>query len=92
MIYKAYSWESYKNFFLSPEELKAHEKGAIYIHDRSDRSDTWNCSLLDIGKIMQGGFDLENIHYSEPTSIRSAMGVACDIILQAGANQYGQNV
>lgn len=89
LIYKAYSWESYKNFFLSPEELKAHEKGAIYIHDRSDRLDTWNCSLLDIGKIMAGGFDLENIHYNEPTNIRSAMGVACDIILQAGSSQYG---
>lgn len=89
-VLKAYQWESYKNFFLNKEELDAHEKGAIYIHDRSDRLiNSNNCCLLDIGRIMRGGFNLENIHYNEPTSIRSAMGVACDLILQAASSEYG---
>ena len=89
-ILKAYQWESYKNFFLSPEEVAAHEKGAIYIHDKSDRLiNENNCCLIDLGKVLQNGFELENIHYNEPTNIRSAMGVLCDLILQAGSSQYG---
>mgnify|MGYP000945576505 CR=1 FL=1 len=89
LIYKALSWQLYKTFFLSEEERKAHEDGYIYIHDRSDRSDTMNCCLFDMGNVLQGGFDLENMHYNEPTGVDSAISVITDVMMAAGGNQYG---
>lgn len=89
LIYKALSKELYKNFFLTPEELRAINEGYIYIHDIGDRSTTMNCCLFDAGKVLQGGFDMEGMHYNEPTSISSAMNVLCDVMSMAGGSQYG---
>lgn len=89
LIYQELSWQLYRKFFLSEEEKEAHDEGYIYIHDRGDRLDTMNCCLFDLGKVMQNGFDLENMHYNEPSSIASAISIMSDIVLSAGGNQYG---
>jgi ribonucleoside-triphosphate reductase len=81
--------ETYKRFFLNPEERVAHEEGFIYIHDMKDRLSTYNCCLLNVGRIMKDGFRLANIDYTEPGSVASAIAVASDIISVTAGNQYG---
>lgn len=89
LIYKALSKEMYRKFFLNEEELQAIDDGYIYIHDLGDRSTTMNCCLFDMGKVLQNDFDMEGMHYNEPTSISSAINVLCDVMQMAGGAQYG---
>lgn len=89
LIYKALSKEMYRKFFLNEEDLQAIDDGYIYIHDLGDRSTTMNCCLFDMGKVLQNGFDMEGMHYNEPTSISSAINVLCDVMQMAGGAQYG---
>ena len=63
--------------------------GYIYIHDRSARLDTFNCDLMRVGQVMQGGFEMGNVWYNEPNSLDTAFDVMGDIILSTAAQQYG---
>ena len=68
---------------------KAHEDGFIYVHDLSARMDGFNCCLADVNHILSGGFDMENLHYSEPKTLGVAFDVIGDIVLSAASQQYG---
>lgn len=81
--------ERYKRMYLNPEELEASEKGYIYIHDMKDRLSTYNCCLFNLGRVLEGGFTLANIIYTEPKSLSAAMSVSIDLIINAASNQYG---
>ena len=82
--------ELYKNFFLSKEELQAIEDGYVYFHDLRDMlQNSINCCLFDIGNVLKGGFEMANIHYSEPTTVLSALQVIGDVTLVATAQQFG---
>ncbi len=81
--------EAYMRFFLTEEERQAVEDGFIYPHDMKDRYKTYNCCLLNVGRIMKGGFTLENMPYTEPGSVAAAIAVASDIISVTAGNQYG---
>ena len=89
LIYNELSGELYKKFFLTLNERQAMKDGYIYIHDRSARLDTFNCDLMRVGKIMQGGFEMGNVWYNEPNSLDTAFDVMGDIILSTAAQQYG---
>ncbi len=89
LIYNELSSELYKKFFLTVNEKQAMKDGYIYIHDRSARLDTFNCDLMRVGKIMQGGFEMGNVWYNEPNSLDTAFDVMGDIILSTAAQQYG---
>ena len=89
LIYNELSEELYKKFFLTLNERQAMKDGYIYIHDRSARLDTFNCDLMRIGHIMQGGFEMGNVWYNEPNSLDTAFDVMGDIILSTAAQQYG---
>lgn len=89
LIYNELNGELYKKFFLTLNEKQAMKDGYIYIHDRSARLDTFNCDLMRIGKIMQGGFEMGNVWYNEPNSLDTAFDVMGDIILSTAAQQYG---
>ena len=91
LIYNELSGELYKKFFLTLNERQAMKDGYIYIHDRSARLDTFNCDLMRIGHIMQGGFEMGNVWYNEPNSLDTAFDVMGDIILSTAAQQYGKN-
>ena len=52
------SKELYQRFFLTEEEIKACDEGAIYVHDQRDRLFGMNCCLADITNIMTGGFEI----------------------------------
>lgn len=89
LAYGEFLRESYLRFFLTPEERQATEEGYIYPHDMKDRYKTFNCSLLNVGRIMKNGFRLENIDYTEPGSVAAAISVASDIISTVAGNEYG---
>lgn len=89
LIYNELNGELYKKFFLTLNEKQAMNDGYIYIHDRSARLDTFNCDLMRVGKIMQGGFEMGNVWYNEPNSLDTAFDVMGDIILSTAAQQYG---
>lgn len=89
LIYNELSGELYKKFFLTLNERQAMKDGYIYIHDRSARLDTFNCDLMRIGHIMQGGFEMGNVWYNEPNSLDTAFDIMGDIILSTAAQQYG---
>ncbi len=81
--------ELYKNFFLSKEEIEALNDGYIYVHDMSARRDTMNCCLFNVENVLDGGFEMGNIWYNEPTTLRSAFDVIGDMVLSVSAQQYG---
>lgn len=87
--YQEFSKAEYLEFFLTKEERLAYEEGFIYIHDLGARYDTYNCCLLNVGKIMKGGFTLSVIDYTEPNSVDVAFNVLSDIISTVAGNQYG---
>ena len=89
LIYGEFLRESYLRFFLTPEERNAVKDGFIYPHDMKDRYKSYNCCLLNVGRIMKGGFRLENIDYTEPGSVAAAIAVASDIISTVAGNEYG---
>ena len=89
LIYNELSSEMYKKFFLTLNEKQAMKDGYIYIHDRSARLDTFNCCLMRVGHIMNGGFEMGNLWYNEPNTLDVGFDVMGDIILATAAQQYG---
>lgn len=89
ITYAELNGELYKQFFLTEEERKAMSEGYIYIHDRGARLDTQNCSLMDVKAILKDGFRMGNIDYREPKHVGTAISLITDIMLNAGACQYG---
>lgn len=89
IVYNELNTEFYKKFFLNEEERKASEEGYIYIHDKNARLDTLNCCLADIKSILEGGFTMGNLQYSEPKSIDVAFDLIADVTLNMASCQYG---
>jgi ribonucleoside-triphosphate reductase len=84
------SKQIYLDYELPSVIAQAHKDGDIYIHDTSDRLfGSINCCLFDMGAVLNGGFNLNGVKYTEPTSAESALRVLSDVILQASSQQYG---
>ena len=83
------SKELYQRFFLTEEEIKACDEGAIYVHDQRDRLFGMNCCLADITNIMTGGFEMGNLWYNEPKTLDVAFDVLGDIIMSMASQEYG---
>ena len=82
--------ELYRKYYLSKDELKAIDEGFIYLHDLRDLIfGGINCCLFDIARVLEGGFEMSNLHYSEPSSVESALQVIGDIVLAASSQQVG---
>lgn len=89
LIYNELNKELYNKFFLTTAERQACRDGYIYIHDKSARRDTLNCSLFDARNVMKGGFEMGNMWYNEPKTIDTACDVLGDIIMMSASMQYG---
>ena len=89
IAYAELNGELYKRFFLTDEENRAQEDGYIYIHDKGARLDVTNCCLFDMKSVLSGGFHMGNVNYREPKSVGTAISLMTDIMLNAGACQYG---
>lgn len=82
--------ELYQEMYLSVEQRQAMKDGYIYVHDLKDMLlRQFNCTLLDAGNIMSGGFNLEGYHYNEPKDIRTAVGQLADIMMIESAQHFG---
>lgn len=91
ILYGEMQKEKYERIFLSAEEEMAVKDGFIYIHDRSARWDTYNCSVQNYKAILKGGFTLSNTEYNEPQSAAAAIAVLSDVMNVIASNQYGGN-
>ena len=89
LIYNSLNKELYKKFFLTALEIEACKDGYIYIHDMSARRDTMNCCLFDMAKVLEDGFEMSNIWYTEPKTLQTAFNVMGDVIINTTAMQYG---
>lgn len=89
-IAKTFSSEMYQKMFLPVSVIQALKDGYIYIHDLSDMLlPQLNCCLCDYQNILNGGFQLEGIKYTEPKDIRTAVGQMGDIVQIISAQHFG---
>ncbi|MCD8377664.1 MAG: anaerobic ribonucleoside-triphosphate reductase [Candidatus Gastranaerophilales bacterium] len=89
LVFNQLNKELYKKFFLNVDELQAARDGYIYIHDMSARRDTMNCCLFNIANVLKGGFEMGNLWYNEPKTLRVAFDVIGDVTMAAAGQQYG---
>lgn len=89
LIYSELNTQLYNKFFLNVEELQAIKDGYIYIHDKSARLDTMNCCLFDMANVLNGGFEMGNLWYTEPKTLDVAFDVISDVTMSSSAQQYG---
>lgn len=89
LIMNALNKELYKTFQLNHDEIQAIEDGYIYIHDMAAKRDTMNCCLFRIDKVLDGGFEMSNVRYTEPKTVDTAFDVTSDVVLNAASQQYG---
>lgn len=87
--YNILNKELYQMNFMTAEELKECRDGYIYIHDMVARKDSFNCDLFDMKAVLDGGFEMGDMHYTEPNSLDVAFDVILAIIKSAAAQQYG---
>lgn len=89
-IAQTFSKEMYQKMYLSKDVLSAIKDGYIYIHDLKDMLlPQFNCCLSDVSNILDGGFEMEGVHYNEPKDIRTAVGQVGDIIMVISAQHFG---
>lgn len=78
-----------KQYYLSnllPEEFaRAHDEGAMHIHDLDYYSKTLNCLQIDLSRLLQEGFNTGHGYIRPPKRIASAAAQAA-IILQSNQN------
>jgi ribonucleoside-triphosphate reductase len=89
-VAKTFAKELYQKTYLSTDTLQAIKDGYIYIHDLSDMIlQQYNCCLTRYADILDGGFELENIKYTEPKDITTAIGQLSDLIMTISAQHFG---
>ncbi len=82
-----------KKFLIREEHVKAYEQGIIHIHDMDFYALTLNCLQIDVGKLLDNGFNTGHGALRSPGSIGSAATLVC-IIIQSNQNEMfgGQSV
>ena len=73
------------DYIMKPEHDKADREHWFHIHDRDFSIICWNCLVLDLLKLFEGGFSTGNGHLREPKSIRAAASLA-NIAIQSSQN------
>lgn len=82
--------ELYKKFYLTQEEKIAVDTGFIYQHDQRDLIfNGINCCLFDMANVIEGGFEMSNLKYKEPSGILSALQVIGDVTLATSSQGFG---
>ncbi len=84
-IAKAASKQYYLSNLLPDEYARAHEEGAIHIHDLEYYSKTLNCLQIDLFRLLREGFNTGYGYIRPPKRIGSAAAQAA-IILQSNQN------
>ena len=87
--YEAVEKVIYREFVLTKEEREALNDGYIYIHDMGARRDMINCCLFDMKTVLSGGFEMGNVWYEEPKTLREAFDVIASVTLTNASQIYG---
>ena len=74
---------------INPEYADAHISGDIHIHDLDFYAMTTTCCQIDIGRLLQEGFDTGHGSIRPPKTIRTACNLACIIIQSNQNDQHG---
>lgn len=70
--------------------MKAHKDGIIKVHDLDYYiNPISNCSLINLENMFQNGTVINDKMIETPKSLRTAMTLATQIIVQVASNQYG---
>ncbi len=82
-----------KKFLINPEHVAAYEAGYIHIHDMEFYALTINCLQIDVGKLLDTGFNTGHGALRSPSTINAAATLAC-IIIQSNQNEMfgGQSI
>lgn len=82
-----------KKFLIREEHVKAYEQGIIHIHDMEFYALTLNCLQIDVGRLLDSGFNTGHGALRSPSSIGAAATLVC-IIIQSNQNEMfgGQSV
>lgn len=82
-----------KKFLIRDEHVKAYEQGIIHIHDMEFYALTLNCLQIDVGRLLDTGFNTGHGALRSPSSIGAAATLVC-IIIQSNQNEMfgGQSV
>ena len=74
-----------------PERItKAHDEGAIHFHDMDYFiQHIFNCCLIDIGNMLDGGTVMNDKLVESPKSFQVACTVTTQVIACVASNQYG---
>lgn len=82
-----------KKFLIREEHVKAYDEGIIHIHDMDFYALTLNCLQIDVGRLLDSGFNTGHGALRSPGSIGSAATLVC-IIIQSNQNEMfgGQSV
>lgn len=90
-VAQLFSKEMFQKMYISKDMLSAIKDGYLYIHDLKDMLlPQFNCCLADYKTILDGGFELEGIKYTEPKDIRTAIGQMGDIVQIISAQHFGK--
>ncbi len=82
-----------KKFLINSEHVAAYDAGYIHIHDMEFYALTINCLQIDIGKLLDTGFNTGHGALRSPSTIGAAATLAC-IIIQSNQNEMfgGQSI
>lgn len=81
----------YRDYVMSKEVGKLHDKGVIHVHDTDYRlmKGMTNCGIFNLKDMLEKGTVMNEILIETPKSLRTAANVATQIINAIGNTQYG---
>lgn len=80
-----------KRYIIPKKIMKAHNKGAIHVHDMDymlEQTRT-NCGLVNLEDMLNNGTVINNVMIEKPHRLLTAMNVATQIIVAVSSSQYG---
>lgn len=79
-----------KRFMFTPEMVKAHEEGAIHIHDMDYCSmREHNCELINLEDMLDNGCVVNNTAIDPPKSFLTACNIASEVSASVSSSSYG---
>lgn len=80
-----------KRYIIPKKIMKAHNKGAIHVHDMDymlEQTRT-NCGLVNLEDMLNNGTVINNVMIEKPHRLLTAMNIATQIIVAVSSSQYG---
>lgn len=80
-----------RRYLLPKDVVKAHDEGIIHFHDIDYHAEfsITNCSLINLGDILQNGTVINGVRIDKPHKFLTACTIATQVILGVSSTQYG---